>query len=490
MSRMDDDLFTYEVKIPGLASVPCDLNNEDDSKQQMTHGSDMEYDPSNVEFTKWLALKFYNDKTMDQNTKNTLSIYWARGDDEVELTNEESSDSDDEDEVAEIFRIDNNVFDFETSMCRASQKEDTWQERVGKEQQQESSKRQRIEDDKETDEHEEVKVDDEVELKKHLVIVKDDDIAIDAIPLATKPLLIVEYKLLKEGIMVLRNRSRIGINKWYQSFSLRNFDLEDMEFKSLFAFNSFFLARFCLAVLGGMGPSVLADAIPVLSTGSFSEDIVWVVSDCDSIFSLIMRSCVDVVLCNHAKKQGRERDNKNDEWPGPTNGKEGRGGVDKTYYDLRDMYGGHVWRRILPPMLPRSSSGYDMNWVIVDRLTKSACVDHLRSWWKIYFEALVDIAEGIENTVKIYVRLIILKQIDKDTRLPLTEFSIIIVIIWMFDVLYLKLCMEGSVVEVGDKMMLEVSSWKDVVHLEKKEMLAPIYVGPFEIIKGICPMAY
>ncbi|GJV57088.1 hypothetical protein Tco_1458093 [Tanacetum coccineum] len=30
----------------------------------------------------------------------------------------------------------------------------------------------------------------------------------------------------------LRNRSRIGINKWYQSFTLRNFDLEDMEFES------------------------------------------------------------------------------------------------------------------------------------------------------------------------------------------------------------------------------------------------------------------
>ncbi|GJW32280.1 putative reverse transcriptase domain-containing protein [Tanacetum coccineum] len=45
-------------------------------------------------------------------------------------------------------------------------------------------------------------------------------------------------------------------------------------------------------------------------------------------------------------------------------------------------------------------------------------------------------------------------------------------------------------VEVGDKVMLEVSSWKDVVHFGKKEMLAPRYVGPFEIIKGIGPMAY
>ncbi|GJT64158.1 hypothetical protein Tco_1015638 [Tanacetum coccineum] len=60
-----------------------------------------------------------------------------------------------------------------------------------------------MEDDKETDEHEEVEVDDEAELKKHLVIVKDDEIAIYAIPLATKPPVIVEYKLLKEGIMTL-----------------------------------------------------------------------------------------------------------------------------------------------------------------------------------------------------------------------------------------------------------------------------------------------
>ncbi|GJX81591.1 putative ribonuclease H-like domain-containing protein [Tanacetum coccineum] len=44
--------------------------------------------------------------------------------------------------------------------------------------------------------------------------------------------------------------------------------------------------------------------------------------------------------------------------------------------------------------------------------------------------------------------------------------------------------------EVGDQVLLKVSSWKDVVHFGKKEMLAPRYVGPFEIIKGIGPMAY
>ncbi|GJT07098.1 hypothetical protein Tco_0841560 [Tanacetum coccineum] len=33
----------------------------------------------------------------------------------------------------------------------------------------------------------------------------------------------------------------------------------------------------------------------------------------------------------------------------------------------------------------------------------------------------------------------------------------------------------ASRVEVGDKVMMKVSSWKDVMHFEKKEMLAPRY---------------
>ncbi|GJX99678.1 hypothetical protein Tco_0356697 [Tanacetum coccineum] len=64
---MDDDLFTYEVAI---ANISYDSKMDDDS-----------------------------------------------GDDEVELMNDEFSDN--EDEVAEVFRIDTNIFDFETPMCKA-----------------------------------------------------------------------------------------------------------------------------------------------------------------------------------------------------------------------------------------------------------------------------------------------------------------------------------------------------------------------------------
>ncbi|GJX47105.1 hypothetical protein Tco_0272295, partial [Tanacetum coccineum] len=95
-----------------------------------------------------------------------------------------------------------------------------------------SKKRQRMEDDKETDEHEEVEEDDEAELKKHLVIVKDDEIAIDAIPLATKPPVINKYKLLKEGIMVHYQLIRAdGSSKRYSSMirMLQDIDREDLE---------------------------------------------------------------------------------------------------------------------------------------------------------------------------------------------------------------------------------------------------------------------
>ncbi|GKD07012.1 hypothetical protein Tco_1186697 [Tanacetum coccineum] len=116
--------------------------------------------------------------------------------------------------------------------AKGSRKKILGKKRAGKEQQQESSKRQRMEDDKETDEHEEVKVDDEAELKKNLVIVKDDDISIDAIPLATKPLVIVEYKLLKEGILVHYQLIRADrSSKRYSSMirMLQDIDREDLE---------------------------------------------------------------------------------------------------------------------------------------------------------------------------------------------------------------------------------------------------------------------
>ncbi|GKB10721.1 hypothetical protein Tco_0844644 [Tanacetum coccineum] len=108
---MDDYLFTYEVEV---ANISCDSNKDDNSENEVD--DDMGYDPSDVEFTEWLGLKFFNYKMMDHYTKKALWIYWIRGDDEVELKDEEFSDN--EDYVAEVFRIDTNIFNFETPMCK------------------------------------------------------------------------------------------------------------------------------------------------------------------------------------------------------------------------------------------------------------------------------------------------------------------------------------------------------------------------------------
>ncbi|GKC87671.1 hypothetical protein Tco_1148320 [Tanacetum coccineum] len=87
-------------------------------------------------------------------------------------------------------------------------------------------------EDKESDEVEEFEKDNEAELKKHLVIKKDEDIAIDAIPLATKLPVIINYKLHKEGMMVHYQLLRAdGSSKRYSSMirMLQGIDREDLE---------------------------------------------------------------------------------------------------------------------------------------------------------------------------------------------------------------------------------------------------------------------
>ncbi|GJW81940.1 hypothetical protein Tco_0145915 [Tanacetum coccineum] len=113
--------------------------------------------------------------------------------------------------------------------AKGSRKKMLGKKRAGKVQQKESSKKQKVEEEKES---EEVEEDNEVELKKLLVIKKDEDIAIDAIPLATKLPVIIDYKLHKEGLLVHYELIRADrSSKRYSSMirMLQGIDKEDLE---------------------------------------------------------------------------------------------------------------------------------------------------------------------------------------------------------------------------------------------------------------------
>ncbi|GJX78471.1 hypothetical protein Tco_0326620 [Tanacetum coccineum] len=100
---------------------------------------------------------------------------------------------------------------------------------AGDELESDKSKKQKI------DEHVEAEKDDdqeEAEMKMHIEIVKDNEVAIDAIPIATKPLMIVEYKIDKEGRMGYFKLIRAdGSSKRYSSMikMLQDIDKEDLE---------------------------------------------------------------------------------------------------------------------------------------------------------------------------------------------------------------------------------------------------------------------
>ncbi|GJX00186.1 hypothetical protein Tco_0184099, partial [Tanacetum coccineum] len=116
--------------------------------------------------------------------------------------------------------IDSEVVEGSKSQAEGSKK------RTREELESDNSKKQKI------DENVEAKVDDEAEMKKHMEIVPDDEVAIDAIPLATKFPIIVDWKIIKEGKMGYFQIIRAdGSSRMYSSMirMLQNINREDLE---------------------------------------------------------------------------------------------------------------------------------------------------------------------------------------------------------------------------------------------------------------------
>ncbi|GJY60263.1 reverse transcriptase domain-containing protein [Tanacetum coccineum] len=186
------------------------------------------------------------------------------------------------------------------------------------------------------------------------------------------------------------------------------------------------------------------------------------------------------------------------------------------------------WEKLtmdLVTKLPRSSNRYDAIWVIVDRLTKSAHFLPIHEDYKM------------EKLARIYINEIVARHgvsmsiiSDRDGRFashlwqalqkalgtklhmstayhPKTDGQSERTIQTLEDMLracikerqkttrsrqksYADKRRKPLEFKVGDRVLLKVSPWKEVVRFGKKGKLSPRYVGPFEIVKCVGPVAY
>ncbi|GKA34105.1 putative reverse transcriptase domain-containing protein [Tanacetum coccineum] len=204
-------------------------------------------------------------------------------------------------------------------------------------------------------------------------------------------------------------------------------------------------------------------------------------------------------------------------------------GADKMYYDLRDRYwwpgmkkdiAEYKWEGIAMDFvtkLPRTSSGHDTIWVIVDRLTKSAhflpmCEDYkMDRFARLYLIEIVA-RHGVSISIisdcdsRFTSRFWQIMQEALGTRLdmsmayhPQTDGQSERTIQTLEDMLralklekksYADKMRKPLEFSVGDYVLLKVSPCKGVVRFGKKGKLTPRFVGPFEIIEKVGPVAY
>ncbi|GJV49272.1 putative reverse transcriptase domain-containing protein [Tanacetum coccineum] len=131
-----------------------------------------------------------------------------------------------------------------------------------------------------------------------------------------------------------------------------------------------------------------------------------------------------------------------------------------------------------PLQLPKSSQGYDIIWVIVNRLNKFAIfvpmreTDPMEKLERMYLKETDGQSERTIQTLEDMLRACV---IDFGNGTLRREVVLSHCFCWA---------------EVGDKVMFKVSPWKGVVCFGKRGKLNPRYVGPFKVLEEVGAATY
>ncbi|GJQ99160.1 putative reverse transcriptase domain-containing protein [Tanacetum coccineum] len=153
--------------------------------------------------------------------------------------------------------------------------------------------------------------------------------------------------------------------------------------------------------------------------------------------------------------------------------------------------------------LPKSSQGYDIIWVIIDRLTKSVIflpmreTDPMEKLARMYLKEVV-MGHGIPVSIicdcdprfaSNFLRLLqkaLGTSLDMSTAYHPQTDEKVRGLSKLSRICYRK-TMEF---QVGDRVMLKVSPWKGVVRFGKQGKLNPIYVAPFKVLEKVGTVDY
>nr|GEX37256.1 putative reverse transcriptase domain-containing protein [Tanacetum cinerariifolium] len=170
-------------------------------------------------------------------------------------------------------------------------------------------------------------------------------------------------------------------------------------------------------------------------------------------------------------------------------------GADKMYYDLRDRYWWPCMKKDIDvyegiamdivTKLPRTSSGHDTIWVIVDRLTKSAHFLSMREDYKMDRLARLYLSEIVaRHGAEVGEGHLIRPKLAQETTKKISQIKDRLKAARNRQKSYADKRRKPLEFSIGDHVLLKVSPWKGVVRFGKKGKLEIDSLDLLRLLKG------